>query len=379
VTLANWLIEQELNREPKELVSITEWPAEVHLLRFPNQQSEAAAIARAAQAEIASGVLPHEILILVKSDFHNHISNAIRKSLAEFDIQTYLPRATKMESSEIQRVLEYLVLSTGLINGDRVDDLALRALIELEENGIGEQRLWAVASLALDSQLRFAEAIDHLREDPDEAGNLQAVVAAADVILQRARGLAQREDESFDDWLTRVGEVLNLGPDDFRLILETSRGVAGDIASLEMTESASDVEEDVGIEEERFDFVAALLDTMSNLSDAAPARMEGRVTFTTMHGAKGLTANTVFVLQAEDEVIPGEAGGIYVDEARRLFYVSLTRARKKLVIGACDRRIGPQRFVGQKEIERRRLTRFLDGYDLVAQTIKAYLVSQRSK
>lgn len=107
--------------------------------------------------------------------------------------------------------------------------------------------------------------------------------------------------------------------------------------------------------------------------DAAPSRLEGRVTFTTMHGAKGLTADTVFVLQAEDEVIPGDATGAYLDEARRLLYVSLTRARKKLVIGACTRRTGPQRFVGQQEIENRQLTRFLADYGLSAQTIEQYL------
>jgi DNA helicase-2/ATP-dependent DNA helicase PcrA len=44
VDLANWLISQEPNREPKELESITDWEAEVHLLRFQHQQSEAAAV-----------------------------------------------------------------------------------------------------------------------------------------------------------------------------------------------------------------------------------------------------------------------------------------------------------------------------------------------
>ncbi|HSO50355.1 MAG TPA: UvrD-helicase domain-containing protein [Acidimicrobiia bacterium] len=107
--------------------------------------------------------------------------------------------------------------------------------------------------------------------------------------------------------------------------------------------------------------------------DEYQPRLEGRVTFTTMHGAKGLTADTVIVLQAEDEVIPGDGTGAYLDEARRLLYVSLTRARKKLVIGACRRRIGPQRFVGEQEIEKRQLTRFLADYGLMAQTIEQYL------
>jgi len=41
VQLANWLIAQEVGRVPKELISVTEWPAEVHLIRFANQDEEA--------------------------------------------------------------------------------------------------------------------------------------------------------------------------------------------------------------------------------------------------------------------------------------------------------------------------------------------------
>jgi DNA helicase-2/ATP-dependent DNA helicase PcrA len=374
VLLANWMVEQELNREAKELVSITPWPATVHLLRFRNQESEAAAIARAVQAEIAAGVQPHEILILVKSDARNHISNAIRKALAQFEIDAYLPRAAKVESEALQRVLEYLILSTSLTSSDRVDDLALRALLELENNGIGDTRMWGITSLALNRRIRFSEAIEYVQEHRGETPTLGPVVAASESILARARALAQREGESFDEWLVRVAKELDLESSEFELILLTSRGVTHEVVSLEMSDEARDSEETVPeTDEERFDFVASLLEAMSNLSDVAPARMDGRVTFTTMHGAKGLTADTVFVLQAEDEVIPGEAQGIYMDEARRLLYVSLTRARKKLVISACSRRTGPQRFVGQSEVVQRTLTRFLKGLKLEAETLESYL------
>ena len=91
---------------------------------------------------------------------------------------------------------------------------------------------------------------------------------------------------------------------------------------------------------------------------------------------KGLTADTVYVLQAEDEVIPGGATGHELDESRRLLYVSLTRAKRRLLICACNRRVGPQRFAGQTEAEQRHLTRFLSGYVLKGQTIGQYLKSR---
>jgi DNA helicase II / ATP-dependent DNA helicase PcrA len=369
VELANWLIEQEQNREPKDLESVAEWQAEVRLLRFQHQQSEAAAVARAVESEIASGTKPHDILILVKSDANDHISGAIRDRLQELGIGVYLPRGAHIDSEDLLRLLEYLILAAALSDGDRVDDLALRALLKLESNRIGSTRLWNVTKLALDEEIRFAEAIGKLRDDESTGATLRAVVTAADEIIDRARELTQHEEERFDEWLTRVGESMGLDAPSFEILLETSRRVAEEFVELEVV--GDDVSEKAG--EATFDYVAALLEAMSSLSDAAPPRQEGRVTFTTMHGAKGLTADTVFVLQAEDEVIPGEAKGVYLDEARRLLYVSLTRARKKLVVGACTRRTGPQRFVGQKEMEDRQLTRFLADYGLPAQTIEQYL------
>ena len=48
---------------------------------------------------------------------------------------------------------------------------------------------------------------------------------------------------------------------------------------------------------------------MANLRDTLPARIAGSVTVTTMHGAKGLSADLVVVLQTEDEVIPNGLEG----------------------------------------------------------------------
>ena len=60
--------------------------------------------------------------------------------------------------------------------------------------------------------------------------------------------------------------------------------------------------------------------------------------------AKGLDACVVFIPAAEEEVIPGDRGG--TDEARRLFYVSLTRAKRALFITHAVRRTGAQAYSG---------------------------------
>jgi DNA helicase-2/ATP-dependent DNA helicase PcrA len=82
----------------------------------------------------------------------------------------------------------------------------------------------------------------------------------------------------------------------------------------------------------------------------------------TMHQAKGLTAKAVVVAAAEDEYIPGRATGRRVEDERRLFYVSLTRARHYVFVTYANRRGGQQRYSGRTSGDTaRHLTTFLSG------------------
>jgi DNA helicase-2/ATP-dependent DNA helicase PcrA len=378
--LANWLIQQEQNREPKTLRSVTPWNATVHLLRFPNQVAEAAAIARMVQAEIAAGTQPEEILILAKSDANNRIANAVQAALGEADIALYLPRGARAKSDEVNRLLAYMTLAKSLDDDNRIDDLALRSLLELEDNGLGADRLWAVTQLALERRVRFSAAITLISDQPDEfrRARLNDVVVERERISANAAAMVQGDDETFLGWLSRVAEMLALDAESRRLLDNVANQIERELAdeAIEASGMATgheQLDQPPVAEPPSRDFLAELLAAMTNLGETLPAKVPDHVTFTTMHGAKGLSADIVFVLQVEDEIIPGEAAGLELDESRRLLYVSLTRARKKLVIGACQRRTGPQRFVGSKERIHRTLSSFVRDYGLVAATLPEYL------
>jgi len=365
VDLANWLIAQEPGRIPKNLVSVTQWPGEVHLLRFRDQNVEALDIARVIRAEVDVGTHPEDVLILLRSDPDGRVSRTIVDALAGQRLEAYLPRAVQGDEERIQALLEYLILSQALEEENRIDDLALRSLLQLEPNGIGPSRLWAATTYSLERGIRFAAAIDRFRDNPGEfpAAGVAGLIAAVDAIVERAKQFVQLIDESFEDWLTRIADALGIAGDDLSTVL-----VIGAEAQAEIERHAAE-----GLQ--GMTFAQAMAASMSKVADTLPPAYPGFVTITTMHGAKGLSADIVFVLQAEDEALPGGATGIAYDEARRLLYVSLTRARKKLFIGACERRVGPQRFVGAAELVRRNLTRFLRDYGFVAETADQYLGS----
>jgi DNA helicase-2/ATP-dependent DNA helicase PcrA len=377
VNLANWLISQEVGREPKQLRSVTPWPASIHLLRFPGQATEAAAVARMVTAEIEAGNPAEEILVLAKSDASNRIAGAIQKTLAEAEIKLYMPRGSGGVSDQVNALLEYLNLAKGL-RDERIDDLALRSLLELEDNRIGGDRLWAVTSLALDRSLRFSDAIAEIETNPEEfrRSRLGDIVRERDRILENAQAMTQREDETLIEWVGRVAATLGLDADSRGLLDTLAHQIEAELAD-ETTADATETHGTLGVapssDPRQRDFLAELLAAMTRLGETLPTHLPDHVTFTTMHGAKGLSADIVFVLQIEEEMIPGDATGIQLDEARRLLYVSLTRARKKLVIGACQQRTGPQRFAGSKEVVNRSLSSFVRDYGLVAETVGDYL------
>lgn len=92
-----------------------------------------------------------------------------------------------------------------------------------------------------------------------------------------------------------------------------------------------------------FDFIARLsLLTNDDDSNEKDAR-DNRVQLMTMHLSKGLEFEVVFLVGIEEGIIPNSRvidEGQTVDEERRLFYVGMTRARRKLFMtGASERKI----------------------------------------
>ena len=364
VALANWLISQELGRIPKELESVTAWDASVHLVRFQDQDDEAAGVARIIAAATAGGTPPEEVLVLLRSDKNGGVSRALVEALAAtHGIGCYLPRSSQADDPSLQVLLEYLVLAEALREENRVDDLALRSLLELEANGIGSTRIRNVVDYCLANQVRFDAALEMFEAQPQlfAGSGLQGLIAARKHILDMATQFAEQPGEDFDGWLTRVCGLVGVIGDALDIVLAVGKQIAAELEANADPALAA------------LAFAQQLAQSMNKLGDTLPPKVLGRVTVTTMHGAKGLSADFVIVLQAEDEVMPDGKAGIDYDESRRLLYVSLTRARKRLVIGACGRRLRNQRFVGQQKVTKRNLTRFLVDYGLVGLTVDDYL------
>jgi len=105
--------------------------------------------------------------------------------------------------------------------------------------------------------------------------------------------------------------------------------------------SIADFEEDPDqVNPTLFDYLARV--SLASRDDLDAREEGGRVNLMTIHAAKGLEFPVVFVAGVEKDIIPHvrsmEEADANVEEERRLFYVALTRARKRLFLTFCSSR-----------------------------------------
>jgi len=91
-------------------------------------------------------------------------------------------------------------------------------------------------------------------------------------------------------------------------------------------------------------------------TDADAAAGQNRIRILTMHGAKGLSGKIVFIPSVEQGIMPSfraiHATGL-LNEQRRMFYVSLTRAKAACIISHAALHVGAEAFLIQQRAQAR--------------------------
>ncbi len=253
-------------------------------------------------------------------------TNAQTRALEEIFIRSALPYrilgGTKFyERAEIKDVLSYLVAIAN-----PADALAVRRILNVPKRGIGPATETQLQNYADQNEISLRESLrsaDSLGFGPKVSGaiaRLSALLDEATVLLEAGS----------------VGEVLAklLEETGYTTLLRASRDAQDEAR-------AENVDELLAVTKEfdknnpdgtLIDFLTevALVAAADDLDDAS-----GTVSLMTLHTAKGLEYEAVFITGVEEELLPhrmsaGEPGG--PAEERRLFYVGITRARQRLFI-----------------------------------------------
>jgi len=277
------------------------------------------------------------------------------------------------ERREVRDAIAYL---RAIAN--RADDVSLRRILNVPKRGIGDRTEGAVADLATREGISFGDALRRVDEIPvlasrslnqlkafarflDEHEAMVAEGMPADAILtsvlDRSGYLAELHnstDPQDETRLENLKELITVARefvtgvatltvqeeelDSFGLPADSDVPPEGELAAAldpeaDLAAGAAEPDASLGAFLERVALVADS-DQIPHAPDEAEA---GVVTLMTLHTAKGLEFDTVFLTGCEDGVFPhqraiAERTGNELAEERRLAYVGITRARKRLYI-----------------------------------------------
>jgi DNA helicase-2/ATP-dependent DNA helicase PcrA len=249
------------------------------------------------------------------------------------------------ERAEIKDLVAYL----RLIRNPR-DDYSLQRILNRPPRGIGKTTRQLFEQKAADLKQPLWDALLHIEPGsfPQRAG--KALVGFRDLILELQKAVTELPLPAvLDRLLERTGYAALYEKDDAesQAKLENIREFL--TAAQEFTEEYASQESD--------DVLTGFLDHASLVSDIDQWQQGRGVSLMTLHTAKGLEFPLVAVAGLEDGLLPhfnsqGVPEGI--EEERRLLYVGMTRAEKRLFLTACRRRRIAGRYQDQE------LSRFLD-------------------
>lgn len=225
------------------------------------------------------------------------------------------------------------------------DDLAFERIINTPKRGIGEGALETIRSHARARNISLLQATQELLREGGLKPRLNSALSA--LLAQRERWRKQLETTPHAD---AVDAILDESGYLTMWKLEKTPEAQGRVENLKELINAL----------EDFENLDAFLEHVSLVMDADDRADEAMVSIMTMHGAKGLEFDNVFLAGWEEGLFPSsrsveENGQQGLEEERRLAYVGITRARQRCTISfTANRRVYhqwqsniPSRFVDE--------------------------------
>ena len=317
-------------------------------------------------------------------------TNAQSRSFEEVFIRVGLPYRVVggvrfYERKEIRDAIAYL---RAIAN--QADEVSVRRILNEPKRGIGDTSEAAVEEFAISQRIPFGLALDRAGEINGLQTRAVTQLTAFSTMMAHHRLLVEKgapADEVLKSILFDSGMIDALAastdPQDATRIENLNEFVN---VAAEFVASANAVDVTVGDEQgeelvgapEPDDSLPAFLERIALVadSDQIPDEGTGVVTLMTLHTAKGLEFDTVFLTGMEDGVFPHERAmndPSELEEERRLAYVGITRSRRNLYLTRSMVRVAfgspksnpPSRFIDEIPahlFDWRRLGTSLSGY-----------------
>ncbi len=318
IAASNDIIEKNFNRPEKKVFTKNAEGEPISLYAALGGQEEAEYVAMTAKQLVREGVSPSSIAVLFRTNFQSRV---LEESFINFGVPYQMLGTRFFERKEIKDVLSYLRLA---LNPDSVSDLA--RIINEPTRGIGKVTLLKLVE-GKREELKGATAekvksFYTLMESIAESALKNPVHETLKYIM-RHTGLEESYKHDGEEGLERIENLREL------VTLGTRYSEYGPEEAVEhlLEDAALQSDQDELKEKEEQDAVRLM----------------------TIHSAKGLEFPYVFITGLEEGLFPHERLGderTDTEEERRLFYVALTRAGKKVFLSYAHMRtiFGSQRI-----------------------------------
>lgn len=325
LTAANGIISHNVDRKGKELWTEADDGEKVHLRKVDNQSAEAEFVCDIIQKKVADGKRYSDFAVLYRV-------NALSQSLETAFVKKRIPYKIFgglrfYERREIKDILAYLS-----VIANPSDTVRLRRIINVPKRAIGETTVERANLLADENGISLFSVIDNAQRYPELQRASQKLKSFTDLI-KKMREFAHTHTLS-----ATVSEVIEATG--YRLMLaEEDDGVEREENVLELVSSAKLFEETA-----ENPTLAEFLNEISLVSDLDNYDSGSEsVSLMTVHSAKGLEFDTVFIPGFEEGLFPSaqsfNEGDRAIEEERRLAYVAVTRAKKELFLINTDSRM----------------------------------------
>ena len=312
---ANSVIRNNKNRLDKELFTSRTSNEKITHYASANDEYEAAYVANKISELHREGKAYKDIAVLYRS---NYLSRSIEKALLDERIPYIIYGGLRFyDRQEVKDALCYLRL---VVIGD---DLALQRIINKPKRGIGNKTMELIADTVRNENKTMLEVLE-----TENIFSGKAKVTLNDFVNKVNRWKKMAESKKietfalFETILDESGYKAMLEEDHETDRLENLKELIDDIK--EFTENYPDSSLD------------EYLQQVSLYGDREETMSGDYIQLMTVHAAKGLEFDTVFVTDMNDGIFPNERamneGSRGVEEERRLAYVAFTRAKNKLYL-----------------------------------------------
>ncbi len=315
---ANSVIKNNRGRKPKTLWCDGDEGGKVHVYKASDENDEARYVASAIMADKKAGGSFSDNAVLYRM---NAQSNIIERALVQNNIPYRVYGGMKFyDRKEIKDIVAYL----SVLNNP-YDMMRFRRIVNEPKRGIGEATIKSLDEICV---ANAASPIEVMRDASDypllskKANSLKSLAGIFDSLADMVDTVPL--DTLLDELLERSG---------YKSYLMT-QGTEGETRLENIEElKTTMVEYQKNNEDSTLDgFLAdiALYTDLDKMTDDADC-----VTLMTIHSAKGLEFENVYVIGMEDGIFPGTRSMMSDDdmeEERRLAYVAVTRAKQKLCL-----------------------------------------------